>query len=986
METDSEQSCNSTNGNTSSGGNTRTPQISQMSPYERQAVQALQALQRQPNAAQYFQQLMLQQQINTAQLQSFAAVQQASLAASRQTTSPTVSTPQPTTTAQATVNLTTSAGGGALLAPRAPGSTSSTQASTLNQSVLLGNTGAGQGQMYLRVNRSLRAPISSQLIFMPGGAAAVATVQQQQQQQQQQQHQQQQQQQQQEASATVTSVQSDTDQVQNLAMRCQPSPAVVSVSAAPGAVQRPSASAVGVSMTTISKSECPVTVTQQSDKKTGADGDSGSAVQASMGINLTRATNSQATLITPGSYSILQPQFHVHQKQLNLNQQTASTPQVLMQSHQQGTAQMQGQVSQQQPTTLPSQQQIQSHQPPASQSPSSQISTSQSLHTGTTQTNQLILHNAQTYQQSRLATSSAQILHPSVTVGLPQTSGAQTLVVQPLQPPHSQVAPSGGISPVPIQPKIAPTTTTTVSQKVQPAVKQPPILPAPPAPHVPVQLVGARQSGQTSAQAIGIQQVVSTTTTLSSPSTSSNNTIVGTATFAPSGIGIMSSVCHETQVQQQQIQETNIQQQTTGLATCPLQVSITQQQQQQGEDVNASGGSVQQPKRQSTGMVSQSGVYVQPLQLQSKIPVGSPKRKAESDEICEKKSDSPPVLQPVTVGSFHKPVALAEKQPTSDISSVDPSPTGAVLRSVMSGLALSSGSRNSNDAKPPQAIVKPQVLTHVIEGFVIQEGAEPFPVAGSVKDRPDGLSSNPSQTSSSYLENCQQAVDTDGKLPMLKCEYCGNFEPAHQFRGSKRFCSMTCAKRYNVSCSHQFRPKRRKMKGGLVEGSGTRIRRRGPRRSSSEIARAKIQGRHLSIKTRSDSSRGSDDNSSFEDESVSISPAPSCSRPHSEQQTSSSAGARDTTSGGSGPLNSELPMDSDPRFLSGNPAHWSVEEVCEFISSLQGCQEVADEFLAQEIDGQALLLLKEEHLMTAMNIKLGPALKICARINMLKDG
>ncbi|XP_039619676.1 polyhomeotic-like protein 1 [Polypterus senegalus] len=986
METDSEQSSNSTNGNTSSGGNTRTPQISQMSPYERQAVQALQALQRQPNAAQYFQQLMLQQQINTAQLQSFAAVQQASLAASRQTTSPTVSTPQPTTTAQATVNLTTSAGGGALLAPRAPGSTSSTQASTLNQSVLLGNTGAGQGQMYLRVNRSLRAPISSQLIFMPGGAAAVATVQQQQQQQQQQ-HQQQQQQQQQEASTTVTSAQSDTDQVQNLAMRCQPSPAVVSVSAAPGAVQRPSASAVGVSMTTISKSECPVTVTQQSDKKTGADGDSGSAVQASMGINLTRATNSQATLITPGSYSILQPQFHVHQKQLNLNQQTATTPQVLMQSHQQGATQMQGQVSQQQTTTLPSQQQIQSHQPPASQSPSSQISTSQSLHTGTTQTNQLLLHNAQTYQQSRLATSSAQILHPSVTVGLPQTSGAQTLVVQPLQPPHSQIAPSGGISPVPIQPKIAPTTTTTVSQKVQPALKQPPILPAPPAPHVPVQLVGARQSGQTSAQAIGIQQVVSTTTTLSSPSSSSNNSIVGTATFAPSGIGIMNSVCHETQVQQQQIQETNTQQQTTGLATCPLQVSITQQQQQQqGEDVNSSGSSVQQPKRQSTGMVSQSGVYVQPLQLQSKIPVGSPKRKAESDEICEKKSDSPPVLQPVTVGSFHKPVALAEKQPTSDISSVDPSPTGASLRSVMSGLALSSGSRNSNDAKPPQAIVKPQVLTHVIEGFVIQEGAEPFPVAGSVKDRQDGLSSNPSQTSSSYLENCQQAVDTDGKLPMLKCEYCGNFEPAHQFRGSKRFCSMTCAKRYNVSCSHQFRPKRRKMKGGLVEGSGTRIRRRGPRRSSSEIARAKIQGRHLNIKTRSDSSRGSDDNSSFEDESVSISPAPSCSRPHSEQQTSSSAGARDTTSGGSGPLNSELPMDSDPRFLSGNPAHWSVEEVCEFISSLQGCQEVADEFLAQEIDGQALLLLKEEHLMSAMNIKLGPALKICARINMLKDG
>ena len=28
-----------------------------------------------------------------------------------------------------------------------------------------------------------------------------------------------------------------------------------------------------------------------------------------------------------------------------------------------------------------------------------------------------------------------------------------------------------------------------------------------------------------------------------------------------------------------------------------------------------------------------------------------------------------------------------------------------------------------------KAIVKPQILTHMIEGFVIQEGSEPFPVS-----------------------------------------------------------------------------------------------------------------------------------------------------------------------------------------------------------------------------------------------------------------
>lgn len=49
-----------------------------------------------------------------------------------------------------------------------------------------------------------------------------------------------------------------------------------------------------------------------------------------------------------------------------------------------------------------------------------------------------------------------------------------------------------------------------------------------------------------------------------------------------------------------------------------------------------------------------------------------------------------------------------------------------------------------------------------------------------------------------------------------------------------------------------------------------------------------------------------------------------------------------------------------------------------------GCVEVAEAFRVQEIDGQALLLLTEDHLMTSMNIKLGPALKICAHINTLR--
>lgn len=149
MDAGDDQNTGPTNGNAPSAGNSRPPQIAHMSLYERQAVQALQALQRQPNAAQYFQQLMLQQQINSAQqLHNLAAVQQATLAASRQSNSPNHSVSQATTT----VNLSTTSGGGTMTNPRPLGPATSVTSSALSQSVLLGGNSAGQGQMYLRVS------------------------------------------------------------------------------------------------------------------------------------------------------------------------------------------------------------------------------------------------------------------------------------------------------------------------------------------------------------------------------------------------------------------------------------------------------------------------------------------------------------------------------------------------------------------------------------------------------------------------------------------------------------------------------------------------------------------------------------------------------------------------------------------------------------------------------------------------------------------
>ncbi|XP_060809385.1 polyhomeotic-proximal chromatin protein isoform X5 [Amyelois transitella] len=67
-----------------------------------------------------------------------------------------------------------------------------------------------------------------------------------------------------------------------------------------------------------------------------------------------------------------------------------------------------------------------------------------------------------------------------------------------------------------------------------------------------------------------------------------------------------------------------------------------------------------------------------------------------------------------------------------------------------------------------------------------------------------------------------------------------------------------------------------------------------------------------------------------------------------------------------------------------NAHKWTVAEVCDFIRNIPGCAGYADEFLMQEVDGEALLLIKPEHLVMALSMKLGPALKIVACIDSLR--
>ncbi|KAF3705262.1 Scm-like with four MBT domains protein 2 [Channa argus] len=69
--------------------------------------------------------------------------------------------------------------------------------------------------------------------------------------------------------------------------------------------------------------------------------------------------------------------------------------------------------------------------------------------------------------------------------------------------------------------------------------------------------------------------------------------------------------------------------------------------------------------------------------------------------------------------------------------------------------------------------------------------------------------------------------------------------------------------------------------------------------------------------------------------------------------------------------------------LDRNPLEWTVDEVVQFINSTD-CASLANIFQEQDIDGQALLLLTLPTVQECMDLKLGPAIKLCHQIERVK--
>uniref|UniRef100_A0A8C6L6B5 Polyhomeotic homolog 2a (Drosophila) n=2 Tax=Nothobranchius TaxID=28779 RepID=A0A8C6L6B5_NOTFU len=277
---------------------------------------------------------------------------------------------------------------------------------------------------------------------------------------------------------------------------------------------------------------------------------------------------------------------------------------------------------------------------------------------------------------------------------------------------------------------------------------------------------------------------------------------------------------------------------------------------------------------------------------------------------------------------------------------------------------------NRESKAAQQAIDTSHILTHLIEGFVIQEGAEPFPV-----ERPSfSIESLRRRTADktwfrSSLLLCPSDVPAQQE-PMLTCELCGKVDFAYIFKRSKRFCSTVCAKRYNVGCTKRMglfpnrkttleNLKRQRVLNGTHKDSSVDLKKRTPPSLQKPVAAAAPSAGHSVHPAQGESSQCSDLSGYRR--------TPSPLLPSQVQRQTP-----------------DLPL-LPHSFLPSGPGLWNIEDVYEFISTLPGCLEIAEEFRSQEIDGQALLLLKEDHLMGTMNIKLGPALKIFAQISLLKD-
>ncbi|KAH8380713.1 hypothetical protein KR200_001649, partial [Drosophila serrata] len=290
----------------------------------------------------------------------------------------------------------------------------------------------------------------------------------------------------------------------------------------------------------------------------------------------------------------------------------------------------------------------------------------------------------------------------------------------------------------------------------------------------------------------------------------------------------------------------------------------------------------------------------------------------------------------------------------------------------------------------PKAMIKPNVLTHVIDGFIIQEANEPFPVTRQRYADKDVADEPPKKKAAMQEDMKPSGIASAPASDMVACEQCGKLEHKTKLK-RKRFCSPGCARqaKNGIGVAGVETGKTNGLgTGGIVGVDAMAL----VDKLDEAMAEEKMQTDALQALS----------------EPLPILAAPTEVLPPVSLPVLATGIPTPVPLALPLPLPLGLPLPvaiSAPASLppvipAAAPAtttcnsngtdrspisSWSVEEVSNFIRELPGCQDYVDDFFQQEIDGQALLLLKENHLVNAMGMKLGPALKIVAKVDSMKE-
>lgn len=280
------------------------------------------------------------------------------------------------------------------------------------------------------------------------------------------------------------------------------------------------------------------------------------------------------------------------------------------------------------------------------------------------------------------------------------------------------------------------------------------------------------------------------------------------------------------------------------------------------------------------------------------------------------------------------------------------------------------------------------LLIHIIDGFVIEESNVPFKdaeIESEVCDDPKVSTTvsngNHNITSEEQKENDvinaslnSYPEDKDELMSLLptKCKYCGGGLPEQRAMWGKRFCSVSCGKKYSVTCSQRVR---RALQRRTV-GRGGKHRTEEFLRSPAKRGRGRGRGRRSSTPGR------------ITQHSPTLPETPNRSSEFDTSELHFTFPPRFPLGFGldTHDIENELYDGVEPitNFSFVPIVTWTISQVVEYISSIPGCSSCSRVFEEEEIDGQALLLLKIEHMIHTMNLKLGPALKIAANLRAIK--